>query len=58
VQENEPSRVWSPDRFDAAGKITMEMAAAAFRRDATQDMKEKMQLRLESERQQVKLKMR
>jgi hypothetical protein len=58
VQENGPSRVWSPDRFDAAGKITMEMAAGALRRDATQDMKEKMQLRLAIERQQVKLKMK
>jgi hypothetical protein len=36
----------------------MEMAAAALRRDATQDMKAEMQLRLNDERQQVRLKMR
>ena len=36
----------------------MEMAAAALRRDATEQMKEEMQLKLDDERQQVRVKMR
>jgi hypothetical protein len=51
-------RIWSHDRFDGVGKITMEMASSALRRDATQEMKERMRLKLDEERQQVRLKMR
>ena len=35
---------WNTDRFDAAGAITMEMAARALNRDASEDMKKKMQV--------------
>jgi hypothetical protein len=51
-------RVWSRDRFDAAGKITLEMAASALRRDASQEMKERMCSEIKDDRQAVRLKMR
>ncbi len=57
-QENWRLRIWCPDRFEAAGKITVEMAADALRRDATLVMKQEMQLRLDDERQQVRMKMK
>jgi hypothetical protein len=58
TKENGNARIWNPDRFDTAGKITMDMAAGSLRRDATHDMKAEMLMRLNNERQQVRLKMR
>ena len=49
---------WHQDRFDAAGVITMEMAARALRIDATPAMKQKMLAQLNQERQMVRLKMK
>lgn len=57
-QENVPMRIWSQDRFDIVGKITLEMASRALRRDATQEMKESMVQQLDQDRQTVRLKMR
>ena len=57
-QENVVMRIWSQDRFDASGKITLGMAARALRREATQEMKESMVTQLDEDRQAVRLKMR
>ena len=48
-------RIWSVDRFDAAGSLTMEMAESALHRGATQEMKETMLIKLKDERQLVRL---
>ena len=59
TQENGPVRnVWSKDRFDAAGKITLEMAGRILRRDASIEMTERVRLRLEEERRTVRFKMK
>ena len=51
-------RIWSVDRFDAAGSITMEMAESALHRGATQEMKETMMIKLREERQLVRWKIK
>jgi hypothetical protein len=57
AQENGQWRVWSKDRFDAAGDITLEMAGRAMRRDTTLEAKKTMQQTLQKERDLVKAKM-
>jgi chemotaxis receptor (MCP) glutamine deamidase CheD len=51
-------RIWSKDRFDAAGDITLEMAGRALQRGTTLEAKKRMQQTLNDERKLVRLKMK